>query len=203
MATATEASIFLNRETTTLVLVDHQVGLLSGVRDIKTSELKANLVALVRCAKLLGLPIVATNVAPEMWGPLLPEVAAELAGLKVINRTMVNAWDEKKVVDAIAQTGRNQLLIAGISLEVCAAFPALSAKAAGYDARVVVDASGTFNEAKRQTGLTRLQMAGVQVVDYATAATELLHDNADPLAGPLYGAMNMDFSTIVYQLKNS
>jgi nicotinamidase-related amidase len=196
-------SIFLNRETTAILLVDHQVGLLSGVRDIKTSELKANLVALVRCAKLMGIPVIATNVAPEMWGPLLPEVSAELTGQQVINRTLVNAWDEKNVVDAIAKTGRKQLLIAGISLEVCAAFPALSAKAAGYDARVVVDASGTFNDAKRQTGLTRLQMAGVQVVDYATAATELLHDNADPLAGPVYGAMNMDFATIVYQLKNS
>ncbi len=203
MAAQVPDSIFLNRSTTTLLLVDHQVGLLSGVRDIKTSELKANLVALVRCAKLLGVPVVATNVAPEMWGPLLPEVAAELSGQRVIERTLVNAWDEPKVVDAIARTGRKQLLIAGISLEVCAAFPALSAKAAGYDARVVVDASGTFNDAKRQTGLIRLQMADVQVVDYATAATELLHDNADPVAAPVYGAMNMDFATIVYQLKNS
>lgn len=196
-------SIFLTRETTAILLVDHQVGLLSGVRDIKTSELKANLVALVRCAKLMSVPVIATNVAPEMWGPLLPEVSAELAGQQVINRTVVNAWDEKKVVDAIAKTGRKQILIAGIPLEVCAAFPALSAKAAGYDARVVVDASGTFNEAKRQTGLVRLQMAGVQLVDYATAATELLQDNADPLAAQVYGAMNMDFATIVYQLKNS
>ena len=202
MATKRDNNIFLDRANTVILLVDHQVGLLSGVRDIKTSELKANLVALVRCAKLLGVPIVATNVAPEMWGPLLPEVSSEIQGQAVIDRTVVNAWDEPKVVDAIKKTGRKQLLVAGISLEVCAAFPALSAKAEGYDARVVVDASGTFNVAKKQTGLARLQMAEVQIVDYATAAVEMLHDNADPLAAQVYGSMNMDFATIVYQLKS-
>lgn len=203
-------AIFLNRRNTAILLVDHQAGLLSGVRDIKTSELKTNLVALVRCAKLLDIPIIVTNVAPDMWGPLLPEVAAELpelntriGGHAVIERTLVNAWDDKLVVQAVESTGRKQLLVAGISLEVCATFPALSAKAQGYDVRVVTDASGTFNEAKRQSGLARLQMAGIPVTDYATAITELLHDNADPLAHAVYSSMNMDFATIVYQLKNA
>lgn len=195
------ASIFLNRDTVALVLVDHQAGLLSGVRDIKTSELKANLISLVRAANILSIPVVVTNVAPQMWGPLLPEIAVELPNVQVIERTLVNAWDDPNVVNAIKSLNRNQLLIAGISLEVCAAFPALSAKQAGFDARVVTDASGTFNRAKRETGLARLNLAGVQIVDHATAITELLHDNADPLAGKLYEAMDMDFSKIVAQLK--
>lgn len=192
---------FLNRDTVALLLVDHQAGLLSGVRDIKTAELKSNLISLVKAANILDIPIVVTNVAPQMWGPLLPEVAAELPNVKVIERTVVNAWDEPNVVNAIKNLNRNQLLIAGISLEVCAAFPALSAKQAGFDARVVTDASGTFNKAKRETGLARLNLAGVQIVDHATAITELLHDNADPLAGKLYEAMDMDFSKIVAQIK--
>ena len=194
--------IFLGRTTTALLLVDHQVGLLSGVRDVRTADLKTNLVGLVKACQALGVPVIATNVAPEMWGPMLPEVAAAVPGLKVIERTSVNAWDEPRVVAAVKATGRGQLLVAGISLEVCAAFPALSARAAGYDARVVVDASETFNEAKRETGLARLALAGVPTVDAATAAVEMLHDNADPLAGAVYGALNMDFANLVWQLKN-
>lgn len=196
------SDIFLNRESVALLLVDHQAGLLSGVRDIKTAELKSNLISLIRALNILNIPIVVTNVAPQMWGPLLPEVAAEIPSVKVIERSVVNAWDEPKVVDAVSNLGRKQLLVAGISLEVCAAFPALSAKRAGFDARVVTDASGTFNEAKRETGLARLSLAGVQIVDHATVITELLHDNADPLAGSLYEAMDMDFSKIVAQLKS-
>ncbi|MCV5714222.1 isochorismatase family protein, partial [Escherichia coli] len=89
---------------------------------------------------------------------------------KVINRTVINAWDDPAVRAAIEKTGHKQLIIAGVSLEICASFPALSAKAAGYDARVVLDASGTFNEAKRTTGLQRLLGAGIPVTDYASAA---------------------------------
>jgi len=194
--------IFLGRTTTALLLVDHQVGLLSGVRDIHTADLKANLVGLVKSCQALGVPVIATNVSPEAWGPMLPEVSAAMPGLQVIERTLVNAWDEPRVVAAVKATGRSQLLVAGISLEVCAAFPALSAHAAGYDARVVVDASGTFTRAKRETGLARLAMAGVPTVDAATAAVEMLFDNADPQAGAVYGALNMDFANLVWQLKN-
>src|SRR5437867_3334937 len=66
-----------------------------------------------------------------------------------------------KVAAAIEATGRKKLIIAGISLEVCAAFPAITAIGKGYDAYVAVDASGTFSDTKREAGLLRMQQAGV------------------------------------------
>lgn len=113
---------------------------------------------------------------------------------------MVNAWDEPKFVAAVKATGRRQLIIAGLSLEVCAAFPALSAMAAGYEVRVVLDACGTFSEARRITGLLRLSQAGVVVVDYATAVIEMLKDNADPKVQDIYAAVDIPFATQVGQL---
>ncbi len=65
-------------------------------------------------------------------------------------------------------TGFKKLIFAGISLEVCAAFPVMTAVAKGLDAYVAVDASGTFSETKRQAGLMRMQQAGVILSDYAT-----------------------------------
>jgi copper chaperone CopZ len=76
-------------------------------------------------------------------------------------------------------------------------------KEAGYDARVVLDASGTFNEAKRTAGLQRLNTLGIQVTDYATAAVEMLKDNSSPLAGALYEAIDLSFANIVYQLNDA
>lgn len=70
----------------------------------------------------------------------------------------------------------------------------------GYDAYGVIDASGTFSETKRITGLLRMVQAGVIVVDYATAAVEMLKDNASPKAGELYAALDMPFATLVGQL---
>ena len=60
----------LTSENAVLVLIDHQVGLMTGVRDYSTGELKHNVVALAKAAKALKLPIVVTTTAREsMWGP--------------------------------------------------------------------------------------------------------------------------------------
>ena len=194
----------VSKENTVLLLVDHQVGLLSGVRDYATAELTHNIVALAKAAKVLGIPVIITAVGSDgLWGPTLPELLAVYPEISVIKRTTINAWDDSNVVRAVRATGRNQLLVAGISLEVCASMPAIAANEAGFDARVVLDASGTFNESKRIAGLQRLQTLGIQVTDYATAAVELLKDNASPLANELYNAIDLNFANIVYQLNDA
>ncbi|WP_406385853.1 isochorismatase family protein [Streptomyces sp. NBC_01618] len=192
----------ITRENATVVLVDHQVGLLSGVRDIPVGELKHNVVALARAATVLGIPLVATTTAADsMWGPTIPELVQALpGGQQIIDRSTVNAWHDDRVREAIEATGRQKLILAGVSLEVCAALPAISATAAGYDAYVAVDASGTFSRAKREAGLLRMQQAGVVVGDYATFMVEALADNARPEAGDLYAALDMPFAVLVGQI---
>jgi hypothetical protein len=92
---------------------------------------------------------------------------------------------------------------AGLSLEVCAAFPAVTAVGKGLDAYVVVDACGTFNETKRQVGLLRMMQAGVILSDYATLMIEVLKDNARPEAGAVYGAIEINWAKPVGQLKQA
>jgi isochorismate hydrolase len=135
-----------------------------------------------------------------MWGPTFPELIEVLPGVDIIDRPWVNAYDCKLVVKAIEATGRNKLIFAGISLEVCAAFPAMSAVARGLDAYVAVDASGTFSETKREAGLLRMMQAGVIVSDYATLMVEILKDNTRPEASAVYGALDMPWATLVGQV---
>ncbi|MFJ5948998.1 isochorismatase family protein [Streptomyces noursei] len=192
----------LTRENAAVVLVDHQVGLLSGVRDITVGELKHNVVALAKAATVLGIPLVVTTTAAgSMWGPTAPELVEALpADLNITDRSTVNAWHDDRVREAIEATGRQKLIFAGVSLEVCAALPAYSATAAGYDTYVAVDASGTFSQTKRQAGLARMQQAGVIVSDYATLMVEALADNAAPEAGAVYAALDMPFAVLVGQI---
>lgn len=191
----------LTRDNAAVILVDHQINLLTGVRDYETGELKHNVVALARAAKVLGLPIVATSTARDtLWGPTLPELVEALGGLEIIDRSNVNAFHDPRVAAAIEATGRKKLIFAGISLEVCAGFPAMTAVARGYDAYVAVDASGTFSKTKHDVNLMRLQQAGVQLCDYATLMVEILGDNAAPEAGPLYDALDMPWAKLVGQI---
>ncbi|MFJ2733872.1 MULTISPECIES: isochorismatase family protein [unclassified Streptomyces] len=205
MSEHSEHSKFLEpvtRENTAVVLVDHQVGLLSGVRDIPVGELKHNVVALARAATVLGIPLVVTTTAADsMWGPTTPELVEALpAGQKIIDRSTVNAWHDDRVREAIEGAGRRKLIFAGVSLEVCAALPAIAATAAGYDAYVAVDASGTFSQAKREAGLLRMQQAGVIVSDYATLMVEALADNAAPESAAVYATLDMPFAVLVGQI---
>ena len=191
----------LTSDNAALVLVDHQVGLMTGVRDYSTGELKHNVVALAKAAKALQLPIIVTTTARDsLWGPTFPELVEALPGVEIIDRSSVNAFDDERVAGAIAATGRQKLIFAGISLEVCAAFPAIAAIGKGLGAYVAVDASGTFSETKRQVGLLRMLQAGVIVSDYATLMVEILKDNARPEAGEVYGAMDMPWAKLVGQI---
>src|SRR6476659_4627935 len=109
----------LTSQNAALVLVDHQVGLMTGVRDYSTGELKHNVVALAKAAKALKLPIILTATARDsMWGPTFLELVQALPGVPIIDRSSVNAFDDPNVAQAIAATGRKKLIFAGISLEV-------------------------------------------------------------------------------------
>ena len=194
----------LTSENAALVLIDHQVGLMTGVRDYSTGELKHNVVALAKAARALKLPIVVTTTARDsLWGPTFPELVAALPGAEIIDRSSVNAFDDARVARAIESAGRKKLIFAGISLEVCAAFPAMTAVARGLDAYVAVDASGTFSQTKRQAGLLRMAQAGVVLSDYSTLMVEILKDNGHPAAGSVYTALDMPWATLVGQVASA
>jgi nicotinamidase-related amidase len=143
---------------------------------------------------------VTTTARDSMWGPTFPELVEALPGIEIIDRSSVNAFDDARVARAIEATKRKKLIFAGISLEVCAAFPAITAVANGLDAYVAVDASGTFSETKRQAGLLRMLQAGVIVSDSTTLMVEILKDNARPEAGEVYAAMDMGWAKLVGQI---
>ncbi len=187
-----------------VVFVDNQVGLMTGIRDYSIADLKHNIVGLAKAAHALGLPIVTTTTSSEtLWGPAIPELQGALPDQSFIDRTTVNAWDDPRVEAAIRATGRNKLIFAGLSLEVCAAFPAMTAVREGFEAYVAVDACGTFDMTKRETGIVRLNQSGVVTADAASLMIEILKDNASPKAEEVYTALGMDWSILVSQVRES
>jgi nicotinamidase-related amidase len=142
----------------------------------------------------------AISLGGSMWGPTFPELVEALPSMEIIDRSSVNAFDDPRVARAIETTKRKKLIFAGLSLEVCAAFPAITAVGRGLDAYVAVDASGTFSETKRQAGLLRMLQAGVMVSDYATLMMEILKDNARPEAREVYQAIDMGWAVLVGQI---
>jgi nicotinamidase-related amidase len=189
------------RDDTAVLLIDHQVGLFTGVRDIGVAELKHNEAGLAKAAQILGLPVVAVTTAREsLWGPTIPELREALGDAEILDRSTVNAWDDERFVEKVKATGRDNLIVAGLSFEVCASLPAISAREAGYQTVVAIDACGTFSHDKREAGLARLTTLGIEVSDYATLMVEIMADNADPVANDVYAALDMPFATLMGQV---
>src|SRR5262249_20279392 len=136
-----------------LVLIDHQVGLYTGVRDIPIDELKHNITGLVKALKEFRIPIIVTTTIESMWGPMIPELQELLKEVPCIERTTVNAWDDRQVCEAIEKTGQKKLIMTGITTDVCLAFPAITAVGKGYDVYAIIDASGAFTVKQGELGV--------------------------------------------------
>ncbi len=175
----------LDKNDAALLLVDHQSGLISLVQDFSPGEFKNNVLALAACGDYFGLPtILTTSFEDGPNGPLVPELKETFPDAPYIARPgNINAWDNEDFLRAVRDTGKKQLIIAGVVTEVCVAFPALAAIEEGYDVYVVTDASGTFNEVTRHAAWQRMQQAGVQLTTWFAVACELHRDWRNDIEG--------------------
>ncbi|MCP1603196.1 isochorismate family cysteine hydrolase YcaC [Pseudomonas citronellolis] len=175
----------LDKTQAAVLLVDHQAGLLSLVRDIEPDKFKNNVLALADLAKYFKLPtILTTSFESGPNGPLVPELKERFPDAPYIARPgNINAWDNEDFVKAVKATGKKQLIIAGVVTEVCVAFPALSALEEGFDVFVVADASGTFNEVTRDAAWRRMEAAGAQLMTWFGVACELHRDWRNDIEG--------------------
>ncbi|MBQ0133264.1 MAG: hydrolase [Comamonas sp.] len=175
----------LDKNDAAVLLVDHQTGLLSLVRDIDPDKFKNNVLALADMAEYFKLPtILTTSFETGPNGPLVPELKEKFPDAPYIARPgQINAWDNEDFVNAVKATGKKQLIIAGVVTEVCVTFPVLSALAEGYDVFVITDASGTFNSMTQQAAWSRMAHAGAQLMTWFGAAGELHRDWRNDVEG--------------------
>lgn len=175
----------LDKDDVALLLVDHQSGLLSLVRDFSPDDFKNNVLALADIAKFFDIPtILTTSFEDGPNGPMVPELKEAFPNAPYFPRPgQINAWDNEDFVSAVKATGKKQLLIAGVVTDVCVAFPTLSAIEEGYDVFVVTDASGTFNQVTRDAAWSRMQVAGAQLMNWFSVAGELHRDWRNDIEG--------------------
>lgn len=146
-----------------LLLLDHQSGLFQVVKDIPVADLRRNVEMLAKLATLLRIPVITTASEPNgPNGPLMPEIEQYAPHAQYVPRKgEVNAWDNADFVEAVRATGRKTLIMAGVWTSVCVMFPALDARAAGFDVYAVIDASGDPSEMASRTTLARFVQGGV------------------------------------------
>lgn len=162
-----------------VLFIDHQSGLFQLARSHSAEELRNNVLALADAARLFGLPVVVTTSFEQgPNGPVIPELRERLrdSAAYVPRPGQVNAWDNDDFVRAIRATGRRQLIVAGITTDVCVALPTLSALKEGFQVFVVTDASASLNRESHGAALLRVSVAGAQLVSWFSVVGELMQD---------------------------
>jgi nicotinamidase-related amidase len=171
-------SSLLRPEDSVLVLIDHQPFQLANVNSHDPHMVVNNATALAKAAKAYGVPTILTSVIAERGGLLFPQITDVFPGQEVIDRTFINTWEDRKVVDAVKATGRKQLIIAGLYTEICVAMPVIQALGEGWDVTVITDACGAFSVEAHQVAIQRMIAAGANMMTWLALASEWQRDHA-------------------------
>src|SRR5712672_3898809 len=159
-----------------LLLIDHQPFQLANVNSHEPTMVINNVTALAKTAKAFNIPTILTTVNEERGGLIFKTVQDVFPNQTTISRTFINAWEDKRVVAAVKNTGRKKLVIAALWAEMCLAMPGIHAMGDGYDVYVVTDASGGVTPEAHDMAIRRLVAAGVQPMTWLGLAGELQRD---------------------------
>ena len=167
-----------------LVLIDYQVGTLQLCKTTASDLAVRNAVKLAKAAKILDMPVVLTSsqedkVQGEIH-PSLQHVLPKEYKARVKRAGIVNAWTDRDFKDAVVDTGRKQLVMGGITTDICLVFPSISAVQDGFEVQAVMDANGSPAELSEDTSRQRMRDGGVVLTATNTILAELVQNWATP-----------------------
>ncbi|KAF4463803.1 isochorismatase [Fusarium albosuccineum] len=168
----------LDKNDALLLVVDIQEGLYQLTRDFDPTLYRDQALAHSALGQVFDLPVILTTSADQgPNGPLMREVLEMYPKAPLIQRQgEVNAWDNKQFREAVQATNKSQIIMAGITTDVCATFLALSLREAGYSVWANVEASGTNSGLVRDISNDRMARAGVQTVSLFSIVCDLMRD---------------------------
>ncbi|MGF1757227.1 isochorismatase family protein [Photobacterium sagamiensis] len=167
-------------ENSAMLLIDHQVGTMGWVKSADLEEIKRHTIALARAANETDMPLILTSsMEDQAQGPLFEELqkAVPEAFEKRVQRAgVVDAMKDPDFAAAVKATGRKNLIIAGITTDVCVVYPAITSVLEGYNVQVVVDGSGSPSKIADDTALRRMESHGVTLTTTNQLIAELAQD---------------------------
>lgn len=158
-----------------LLLIDMQERLVPVIRDGDT--MVARSVRLAEAARLLDVPVVATEQYPAGLGPTVPPLAAYPQ--HVLAKTTFSATADPHFA-ALLPTGTGDVVVAGCEAHVCVLQTVLGLLGSGRRVVVAADAVGSRDPADRVAGLDRARQHGAEIVTSEMVLFEWLRDSQHP-----------------------
>ncbi|WP_437941944.1 hydrolase [Sorangium sp. So ce341] len=176
MAAKKGLQALLRPEDSVLVLIDHQPFQFANLHSHEPGLIVNNVVGLAKAAKAFQVPTILTTVLEQRGGRLIKSLQDVFPEQRPIDRTFINTWEDRRVVEAVEKTGRKQLVLAALWTEICLAMPAIHALGDGYDVFVVTDASGGVSAEAHDMAVRRMVAAGAVPITWLAVTGEWQRD---------------------------
>jgi nicotinamidase-related amidase len=156
----------LEPESSLLLVVDVQERLAAAMPQSSMELLVANAGLLLEAARLLSVPVVASEQYPKGLGPTVVALADRLrsAHVQPIDKLSFDAVDEPRVAHAISAHSPRAVVVVGMETHVCVFQTARHLARRGYVVYVVADAVASRREEHRTLGLSLCERAGAVAI---------------------------------------
>ena len=172
------ADPLFNRDRSCLLVIDVQQYFLNKLPADARAPLVGRIAWLMRVARGLKIPILATAEDIAQDGPMVPELAALLpSGQRVFDKMVFGLAAQPDIAAAVRDAGRSECVLVGLETDVCIAHSALGLRAVDYRVAVIEDACGS-PAPSHEAGLRRLRDAGVTITTVKGIFYEWVRDLA-------------------------
>ncbi len=162
-----------------LLVVDIQERMMGVIA--ARDEVVRNSVLLIKTARELGLPIVATTQYVARIGELLPEIVAEMPDVTAIDKLEFGCFDNGDAAAALKSYRNVDTWIAcGVETHICMYQTVMGGINAGYGMWLPADAVSSRTEKNYETGLARIREIGGIVANTEMIIYELLGKAGSP-----------------------
>jgi nicotinamidase-related amidase len=172
-----------NLNTSIVMLVDHQTGTVNWVKSQPKEQVIGATRALARMAVDYSMPLVLTTTMEDMVGSTiddLQKLAPEAYAKRYKRGGQLSCWDDPALTAGVKALKRKQIILAGLTTDICAFWAAYDAVKLGYQVMLVADACGSLTAMADQLTFDRLRDMGVTVCGINQAQTELVNNFGTP-----------------------
>lgn len=167
----------MSRRDTALLVIDVQERLVPSMRG--RGALIWNIGRLITGAKLLGLPVLATEQYPQGLGGTLPELVEKLSPQAVIPAKRAFSCGElQSLFEPLQAAGIFRILVAGIETHVCVLQTTLDLMHAGFRLYVAADAVSSRQPLDHELALRRMESSGATLTTTEAALFEWCESSA-------------------------
>ncbi len=162
----------IERAKAALAVIDIQERLLPVI--FEGERVVQNTVRLIKGARLLGLPVLVTEQYREGLGATVPTIAAEIEGLKQMEKIAFSAYGAAGFEKALKSKKISDVILCGIEAHVCVSQTCLDLLDRGFRVFVVVDAISSRTTENHFIAVERMRAAGAVVASTEMVLFELV-----------------------------